>query len=416
MRILITLIVMGLSNSAFAQYKIIVSSSAGGPVDSLARNLNKGLRTSLGKDYFVWNAGGEYGARAVREFSAAPANGSHILVLHATVGQPVPDVSSLVPLALIVGEFAAERYTYQWIGVFAPPGTPAAIAMDLERAVLAVVRSPGFGQQTQNYKMPDDKWVGSHLTPGGSAILAGLVAQSAGGGSGTSAPTGLPGAMGSSRVSAASGSYSLGGTVGGIEIIALAPPPGARSRNECMKVEWITSPVPRNQAADGRITGREFFSDRHYVNQRQLVAYSTCDENLNFVAGACSEDAMLSSGEHVGTYFETEFLNRGAKPNLKILLASEYSTKPGRGEDRRTAPKKVFVGAWSISDLRNSSGYTEAGASHQRKVQALLANMRIVLGMSPGQNVTGKSWPPRSRPLAKSCGSFTPEQVWIATQ
>ena len=125
---------------------------------------------------------------------------------------------------------------------------------------------------------------------------------------------------------------------------------------------------------------------------------------------------LLSSGEHVGTSFETEFINRGAKTNLKILLASEYSTKSGRGEDWRTAPKKVFVGAWSISDLRDSSGFTSGGASHQRKVQALLANMRIVLGRSPGQNVDGSSWPPRSRPLAKSCSAFTVEEVWNGTR
>ena len=173
LRNVIVVLLLVSSTATLAQNNILVSSPAGAPVDSLARNLGTGLRASLGKQYSVKNAGGEYGARAVREFRSAPADGSQILVVHATVGQPAPDVGGFVPLAVIAAQFA----TYQWIGVFAPQGTPTAITMDLERAVLAAVNSPGFGQQTQNYKVPDDKWVGSHLTPGSGATLAGLVAQ-----------------------------------------------------------------------------------------------------------------------------------------------------------------------------------------------------------------------------------------------
>lgn len=212
------------------------------------------------------------------------------------------------------------------------------------------------------------------------------------------------------------GAISGGSTVGGLEIISLAPPPGVKSRNECLKIEWITSPLPRNQAGDTRLSEPQYFGNRNYVNQRQLVAYSTCAENLTFVAGACSEQAMLGSGEQVGIHFETEFINRGANTDVRILLAEEYSTRYGR-DDKRTAPRKVFVGAWSISDLRNATGYTEGGASHQRKVQALLADARVVLGAAPGQSLSGKSWPPGRRLAGvKSCNEFAAEETWNRTR
>ena len=218
-------------------------------------------------------------------------------------------------------------------------------------------------------------------------------------------------------VGGSSGAISGGSSLGALEMILLAPPPGVRSRNECMKVEWITSPLPRTQSGDTRLSDPQFFGNRNYVSQRQLVAYNTCADNLTFVAGACSEQAMLGSGEQVGIHFETEFINRGANTDVRILLAEEYSTRYGRGDDKRTAPKKVFVGAWSISDLRNSTGYTEGGASHQRKVQALLANARLALGVAPGQNLSGKSWPPGRRLAGvKSCSAFTAEETWNDTR
>lgn len=410
LRNLIALLLLVLSTAALAQnITITVSASAGGAVDTMARNLGTGLHAILGKKGIVNNAGGEYGARAVRLFRTAPADGSQILVLHATVGQPAPDISGLVPIAAILGEFR----TYRWIGVFAPPSTPAGIVMDLERAVLIVLKSPGFGQQVSEYKLPSDSWVGSHLTPGDGAILAGLVAQSAGdsgggGGGGT--------ASGSTRPPTASGSASLGGTV---ELVWLTPPGNLKSRNECLKVEWITAPLARDKAGDTKLIDPKFFGNGHDLQQRQLVVYSICAENIVLTAGSCSEDTMLKSAEHVGTSFNTNFINRGVATDVRLLVASEYSTDSRRGEDKRHAPRKVFVGALLRSDLIGASGYTEGGESHARKVQALLANARVVLGIAPGQNVSGKSWSPNNRSQGagvKSCSSFTAEAAWNSTR
>jgi tripartite-type tricarboxylate transporter receptor subunit TctC len=182
LRYLLALLLLSSSSVAFAQnltLTVNVSAAAGGPVDTVARSLGKGLRTILGKrDQYNYLLG-EAGAVAAREFRNAPADGSQILVLHATVGQPAPEVSGLVPIATIAGQSSR----YQWVGVFAPPGTPASTARELERAVLSVLRSPNFGESR-----PSGNLVPLSTTPGDGAQLARLIAQSAGAG-GTSAST-----------------------------------------------------------------------------------------------------------------------------------------------------------------------------------------------------------------------------------
>jgi hypothetical protein len=130
------------------------------------------LKTTLGKLAIVNNVAGEMGARAVREFRGARADGSQILILAASRTQPVPDLSGLVPVATIVGDTG----NYRWVGVFAPPGTPAGIVSGLERAVIAAVNSPGFRQRAGEVRLSATQ-VGFTPAPGDGAQLAQLVAQ-----------------------------------------------------------------------------------------------------------------------------------------------------------------------------------------------------------------------------------------------
>lgn len=176
MKILRNLVVwLGLFTSiaAVAQdLTVTVSAAVGGPADLIARNLGRDLGGILGKTVHINNVVGEKGARAAREFGTARPDGNQILFLHAPAGERAPEASGFVPIATVVGE----NPKYQWIGVFAPSGTPSSIAKNLERAVLEALSSPSFGKKTGDFKG------GLSPTPGDSAQLARLVAQSSGSG------------------------------------------------------------------------------------------------------------------------------------------------------------------------------------------------------------------------------------------
>lgn len=149
---------------------LTVSAAVGGPSDIIARNLGRDLAAMLGKTVQFNNVVGEKGTRAAREFGAARPDGNQILFLHAPAGERAADASGFVPIATVVGESPK----YQWIGVFAPSGTPSSIAKALERAVLEALSSPSFGKKAGDFKG------GLSPTPGDSAHLARLVAQSSG--------------------------------------------------------------------------------------------------------------------------------------------------------------------------------------------------------------------------------------------
>lgn len=166
------------SAAGLAQSLTLVSSTAaGGPIDVVAINLQKELRTILGKSVYHTYEFGEFGAVAVRKFRSARADGSQLLVLGASLGRAVPEVSGLVPIATIVGETPR----YHWVGVFAPPGTPANLVQELETAIMAGLSVPDFGQKAGHLK-PHSSVVGINPTPGNHAHLARLIAQSAGSG------------------------------------------------------------------------------------------------------------------------------------------------------------------------------------------------------------------------------------------
>ncbi len=183
LRNLITILSLVSCVAAFAQNLAITGSfGPGGAVDVVTRSLGKEMGTILGKRYYVNNVGGEFGARAIREFQSAPADGSSILVLHASIGQAVPDLGGLVPVAMIVGETTL----YRWVGVFAPAGTPSNIVNGLERAVVNGFNSPGYNASVESFiNNPIMRKAMFTPTPGNREQLARLVAQSTGGGSGS---------------------------------------------------------------------------------------------------------------------------------------------------------------------------------------------------------------------------------------
>lgn len=141
LRSLIALLWLASGATAFSQVvQFTVPFPAGGTTDMAARILGVELAPILGKSVVINNVPGEFGAVAVRGFGNARADGTQIIIVTALLSQPAPDVGSLVPLAAMVGETS----NWKWAGVFAPPGTPANIVRDLERALLAALNSPGF--------------------------------------------------------------------------------------------------------------------------------------------------------------------------------------------------------------------------------------------------------------------------------
>ena len=168
LRNLIAVLWLVSSATAFAQaVQLTVPFPPGGVTDLVARILGTELAPILGKPVVISNVPGEAGAVAVRGFSNARADGSQIILVTAAISQPAPEVGSLVPLAAIVGETS----NWKWAGIFAPPGTPANIVRDLERALLTALNSPGFSAGVM--KLSNTKF-GFSPNPGNGASLARL--------------------------------------------------------------------------------------------------------------------------------------------------------------------------------------------------------------------------------------------------
>ncbi len=172
LRNLIAVLWLVSSATAFAQaVQLTVPFPPGGVTDIVARILGAELAPILGKPVVISNVPGEVGAVAVRGFRNAQADGTQIIIVTAAISQPAPEVGGLVPLAAVVGETS----NWRWAGVFAPPGTPASIVRDLERALLAALNSPGFSAGMM--KLSNTKF-GFSPNPGDGAQLARLTGQS----------------------------------------------------------------------------------------------------------------------------------------------------------------------------------------------------------------------------------------------
>ena len=141
------------SSGALGQVLQLTSTYASGAgMDSVIKAFGTALGSSLGKEVEIKNRPGENGARAVREFEAARPDGTELLFLNAAQGQPDLEVGNLVPIAKVAGPSS----TWRWLGVFAPPGTPAPIARGLEAATIAALNSRGFRSGLMFTPVPGD--------------------------------------------------------------------------------------------------------------------------------------------------------------------------------------------------------------------------------------------------------------------
>lgn len=278
--------------------------------------------------------------------------------------------------------------------------------------------------------------------PGSTSNLLGSAAVAAAGGKNSterkqlalqSLAGGEPGAPGSS---------TSGGTNGNTVMVPLSPPGNATSRNECLKLEWITSPLPRNKAGSTVLVDPWEFDSSPSPNKttkqwRHLVVYSTCAESLVVTAFACEEDTMLSSGrekvlyagrgknavwtagEHAGTAFFTENSKRGVATDVRLHVAYENVTDSGNGKGRRHRAVKVFYGAWLRSELMTEGQMNENGMAYDRKLQALYRKSKEVLGIAPNLSTEARRWNPDGgdeNPGVKTCAAFTAKEVWDATR
>lgn len=201
-RALIALLLAAASAATLAQpVRLFVSTSAGTPMDMIARSLAAELSGIIGQIVVIDNLPGSSGNVATdRLRRSEKTDGTELLFLGSGKAfASAPDVTRLVPVAAVAGESS----TGWWMGIFAPPGTPALNARELGKAVImglnssrvqsalaAIANRPGQTQQLT-------------LAPGDGAQLTRLVAQSTGGGSAS-----VSGSLGSSSsgVSPSSGS------------------------------------------------------------------------------------------------------------------------------------------------------------------------------------------------------------------
>lgn len=204
-RILLFHVLFGLSAVSLAQdLALIVPLAAGGGVDKIARKLADELQHTLGRRVYVDNRPGVNEFLGAQLVAFSSPNGSRLLVTRGWSGSGARDEtytsvwSKLVPVATIAGRTPVnEKVTYDWVGVFAPQGTPANILRDMEQSISAAVSSQGFRQWAGEVKLGATQ-VGFSPAPGSSASLAALVAQSGGAGSASIVTTASPAASGHS--------------------------------------------------------------------------------------------------------------------------------------------------------------------------------------------------------------------------
>jgi hypothetical protein len=245
------------------------------------------------------------------------------------------------------------------------------------------------------------------------------------------------GARGASGSSSSGVSSSSMGSVGATEMVPLSPPGNARSRNECLKLTWATSPLPIPKSWNGldehyrnkdMLRNPDYFgrsSNGDRAEQKHLVATSACTEDLIVVVFSCAEHTMLSAGSapipssrrgdkyswsagaHTATGFNgIDGLNfTTSDPTsldwFDLHIAKELVIKNQYGSslyDARRHIVKVFYGAWLRSDITNEKSHgprsninlwtesflktlTANGKELARKREAVNKKGREVLGM-----------------------------------
>jgi len=233
---------------------------------------------------------------------------------------------------------------------------------------------------------------------------------------------------------AGAGSSSIGGTtIADMRVEQLAAPGTAQSKNACMKLEWITEPLPKSKAGSTILSEPWDFdsspSPNKLKNQRHLVIYSTCTENLVFSAFACEEATMLASGrdgktswnmgDHVGTSFQYGLSQTGVRTDVRLPVAYERTTDNSSRAVRHRAVSVIY-GAWLRSEFIDVGGQrTSNGEIHQRKIQSVFRNMESVIGVSKNITPLGREWSPSTRSNfsnVSTCTHFKGREVWNATQ
>lgn len=282
---------------------------------------------------------------------------------------------------------------------------------------------------------------------------------------------------GTSSGSAAYGKPNIS-SGGATEFIPLPPPGSAKSRNECIKLAWHTSPPPLPKQGPRNAQLPEMYTAAGYGTRevydrtgiRRLIATTACTEDLIAVVFACIEDRMISSGqnseaswsagEHTGTHFSgydgVNFttVDRSSNGYIDIDVLSEMDIAANKNHGVRRRAVKVFYGAWLRSEITTAptlgpfshvgllygdnkysrdqfQKFTPNGKALTRKYSAANRKANEVLsadkrkwppdhvsltGATAGQRID--LWPGKVwRNLGvKDCSAFPAKEIWNATQ